>query len=138
MRAPSRSRLTPHTYFVDRNLGKRIVPGILRTAGVQVEAHDDHFAQNVTDEEWLRYVGAKGWVVLTKDHRIRYRLAELTALKEAKVRAFVLTPRKLTADQNGEVLKRALPAMAKFMERTPPPFIAAVTRGAKIVLLKKV
>lgn len=138
MRTPSRNRLTSKTYFVDRNLGKKIVPGILRAAGVQVEAHDDHFAQSATDEHWLREVGARGWIVLTKDHRIWYRLTELKALKEANVRAFVLTPRKLTAEQNGEVLKRALPRMARFVDKTPPPFIAAVTGAAKVVLLKRV
>ena len=138
MRTPARNSLTPFTYFVDRNLGKKIVPGILRAAGVRVEVHDDHFAQNATDEYWLRQVGTKGWIVLNKDHRIRYRLAELKALKEANVRAFVLTPRNLTAEQNGEVLKRALPSMTKFIEKNPPPFIAAVTRAAKIVILEGV
>ena len=33
--------------------------------------HDDHFARDASDETWLGEVGAKGWVVLSKDDRIR-------------------------------------------------------------------
>ena len=113
------------------------MPGILRAAGVQVEVHDDHFPQDATDEHWLRRVGARGWIVLTKDHRIRYRLSELKALKEANVQAFVLTPRNLTGEQNGNILREALPRMARFVEKNPPPFIAAVTLTARIKLLKR-
>jgi hypothetical protein len=34
-------------------------------------------------EDWLRIAGERGWVVLTRDDRIRYRPAEQRALIEA-------------------------------------------------------
>jgi len=64
--------------------------GILRTAGLSVEVHDDHFPQDALDPEWLRAVGERNWVVVTRDERIRYRVAEKQAIRRAKVRAFVL------------------------------------------------
>ena len=57
-------------FFLDRNLGSKIVAGELRRAGHRVEIHDDHFAPAVLDVDWLREVGSRGWVVLTKDRRI--------------------------------------------------------------------
>ncbi len=83
-------------------------------------------------------VGRRGWIVLTKDHRIRYRLSELEAVRSARVRAFVLTPRNLTGSQNGEVFARALPRMIRYATGSPPPFIEAVTRAGKIMPLKRV
>ncbi|WP_437796354.1 hypothetical protein [Sorangium sp. So ce693] len=54
----------PFTYFVDRSLGRGLVVEALRAAKL---AHDDHFAQNTPDAEWLVEIGRRGWVVLTKD-----------------------------------------------------------------------
>ena len=63
---------------------------ILRAADLKVEVHDDHFAQDAPDPEWLAAVGKNNWIVITRDERIRYRVAEKQAMRRAKVRAFVL------------------------------------------------
>jgi hypothetical protein len=51
--------VTP-VFFVDRSLGKHVVPDALRAAGAHVEVHDDHFAQDALDEVWLPAVGQNG------------------------------------------------------------------------------
>jgi hypothetical protein len=86
-------------FFVDRSLGRKIIPGALREAGEEVRVHDEHFPQDTRDEVWLADVGQRGWVVLTKDKHIRYRALEIHALRAADVRAFVLTSR---GDLSGE------------------------------------
>ena len=48
---------------------------VLRAAGLYVEVHDDHFAQDAPDSEWLAAVGRNNWIVITRDERIRYRAA---------------------------------------------------------------
>lgn len=58
-------------FFIDRSLGVEPIRTELRNAGLQVEIHDDHFARDAEDRDWLRVVGARGWVVLTKDQRLR-------------------------------------------------------------------
>jgi len=63
---------------------------VLRAAGLHVEVHDDHFRQDALDPEWLTAVGEKNWIVVTRDERIRYNVAEKQAMRRAKVRAFVL------------------------------------------------
>jgi predicted nuclease of predicted toxin-antitoxin system len=64
--------------------------GILRGADVKVEVHDQHLAQDAPDPEWLAFAGKNNWIVITRDERIRYRVAEKQAIRRAKVRAFVL------------------------------------------------
>jgi PIN like domain len=63
---------------------------VLRAADLHVEVHDDHFRQDALDPEWLTAVGQKNWIVVTRDERIRYRVAEKQAIRRANVRAFVL------------------------------------------------
>jgi hypothetical protein len=42
-------------YFTDRDLGKRFTE-ILRSGGLTVERHGDHFAPDTPDEVWLQAV----------------------------------------------------------------------------------
>jgi len=77
--------------------------------GATVEIHDDHFPPDAKDEVWLTEVGCRGWVVLTKDDRIRYRITERTAFASAKVKAFVLTSRQLQGSEMAKAFVIALP-----------------------------
>jgi PIN like domain len=54
------------TFFVDRSLGRGVGQALI-AAGMKVEYHDTHFAEDTPDKHWLPQVGTKGWVVLTKD-----------------------------------------------------------------------
>lgn len=48
-------------FFTDRDLGKQF-PEILRSAGLTVERHRDHFDHNTEDETWLQAVGQLCWI----------------------------------------------------------------------------
>ena len=52
-------------------VGAVFVAGALREAGHVVLVHDDEFEPDARDVDWLQAVGQRGWVVLTKDARIR-------------------------------------------------------------------
>lgn len=123
----SMSELPPDlVFFTDRNLGK-IVPRILRGAGLQVERHDDHFGPTTVDEEWLAKVGHRGWVALTHDKRIRYISRQTEALMDARVRAFLLighVPHQALAENFVATLSR----INIFLQRHDGPFIAKVYR----------
>jgi predicted nuclease of predicted toxin-antitoxin system len=125
----------PTTYFVDRSLGDRIVAEALRAHGLTVHVHRDHFPPDAKDEDWLREVGRRRWVVLTKDKMLRYRETEIAALLAAKVRAFVLTSGNLRADEMAEAFRKALPRMESLLSKVKGPFVARVTRGGKTDLL---
>ena len=132
----SRSTPGPHehvVFFVDRCLGRKRFPTPLREAGLNVEIHDDHFPPDAEDEVWLSEVGKRGWVVITKDERIRYRTIEREALMRAGVRAFILTGQNLQAADLAAIFLRALRRVSQALNKQPGPFIARITRGAKVV-----
>lgn len=39
--------------YLDRNFGSKIVPKLLRDAGIECEIHDDHLGQAAEDQEWI-------------------------------------------------------------------------------------
>jgi predicted nuclease of predicted toxin-antitoxin system len=108
---------------------------MLRAHSAEVHVHDDYFAQDAHDDTWLREVGQRGWVVLTKDTRIRLRHTELAALVGGRVRAFVLTRGDLTGEEMARILVSALPRISTFCERYHPPFIARVSRRGTVEML---
>lgn len=123
----------PLIFFIDRSLGRKVVPGALRAAGEEVRIHDEHFPQDAKDEIWLAGVGQNGWIVLTKDKHIRYRAAEIQALRAANVRAFVLTSRgDLTGAEVSQIFVKALPAIKRLCEKIAPPFVALVDRSGNV------
>ena len=99
--------------------------------------HDDHFAPNATDPEWLAAAGKNDWIVVTRDERIRYRTVEKQALRRAKVRAFVLAAHgDLRAESLADILLRALPKIREIAAREKPPFIAKIWRDGKVALIE--
>ena len=125
----------PLVFFIDRSLGRKIVAQALREVGESVEIHDEHFAPDARDEAWLVEVGKRGWIVLTKDDRIRYRVTERTALTSARVRAFVLTSSQLQGVEMAAAFVKALPRIKRLIANRAPPFIGRVARSGKVSLL---
>lgn len=72
---PSAQQLEELTFFIDRSLGRIDVPTRLRHCVL----HDDQFPQDTEDSVWLSALADLGWIILTKDERIRYRPLELAA-----------------------------------------------------------
>jgi hypothetical protein len=135
--AASSGSTPPETlvFFIDRSLGRKIVAQALRDIGETVEIHDDHFLPDAKDKDWLLEVGKRGWIVLTKDDRIRYRVTERMALATARVRAFVLTSTQLQGVEIAAAFIKALPRIKRVVTIHAPPFIARVSRTGKVSLL---
>lgn len=121
--------------FLDECLGSTDVPKALREKGIQVELLHEHFPLATLDQDWLGEVGHRGWVVLTKDQRIRRRQVEFRALLEANVATFVLTSGNLTGPATADAFVRAYPKMQKLLRDYTVPFVAAVDAGGRVRLL---
>lgn len=119
-------------FFVDRSLGKKFVPEALRATGAQVEIHDTHFEPDAEDTEWLATAGARDWVVLSKDDMIRRRSHEVEALRQASVRAFLLTSAKLDGPRMAALFGKLALKMARLAINTPAPFVFAVNSAGKL------
>lgn len=125
----------PFVYFVDRSLGRGIVVETLRAAGHEVHAHDDHFAQNTLDTEWLVEVGRRRWVVLTKDKNIRSNQLELRALLQAKVACVMLGRGNLTAEAMGKLFSVNLRRIERALRRFQVPLVATLSTGGGLRIL---
>jgi len=123
-------------FFIDRSLGRKQVAQALREAGATVEVHDDQFPQATPDVDWLAEVGRRGWVVLSKDERIRRNRIERTALEAARVRAFFLTQQDITGQEMAELFSNALPGMTRRAVSEPAPFIFTISRSGKFSPVK--
>lgn len=131
-----RVKLTePFTFFVDRSLGRGIVVDELRALGEIVEPHDDHFAQNTPDAEWLVDVGRRGWVVLTKDKNIRSNQLEHVALVRANVACFMLGRGDLKAEAMGKIFVASLPRMKRVLRRFALPMAASLSASGHVRVL---
>jgi predicted nuclease of predicted toxin-antitoxin system len=125
----------PYTFFVDRSLVGAFVAGALREAGHAVIAHDDEFEADARDVEWLHAVGKRGWVVLTKDARIRTNAIERGSLLSSKVAAFMLGRGDMKGPQMAATFIAALPRMAKVLRRWDLPLVATITAVGRVSVL---
>lgn len=115
--------------FIDRSLGKQIIASALRGAGYAVEVHDDRFPPDAADHVWLSEVSRNGWVVLTKDKRIRYRAPELAAVSATKARVFTLTAGSIQAAEMAQIFILAMPKIQAFVASKRPPYIVTISRS---------
>ena len=109
---------------------------MLRGEGHVAHVQHDTFGSGTQDVDWLPEVGVRGWVLITKDKQIRKREIELRALRQASVRAFVLTAAGLTGHEQARVFKKALPAMLRLLRRRATTFVARVTAAADVEIIE--
>lgn len=126
----------PPVYFIDRSLGSRTVAEALRAVGHCVEVHDEHFAIDTRDEVWLRAVGAKGWIVLSKDDAIRRRVAEITALRSAGVCFFSLGRGEYTGPTMARLFAQAMPQIERVLRAHKPPMICTIAASGIVTVFE--
>lgn len=69
-------------FFFDRSLGK-VSARLLRAHGWTVHLITEHYphdARSIEDQDWIAEGCSRGWALLTKDKKIRYRESELGSL----------------------------------------------------------
>lgn len=115
-----------YVFFTDRDLGKQF-PAILRNAGISVERHADHFADEAKDEDWLKEVGRRGWYVLTHDRRMRYRSNEIDTIAKFNIGMFVIVGKAPLAELALNSV-HTLPQIIRFIDKNQRPFIAKIYR----------
>ncbi len=80
----------PIRFFVDENIGPDLVKGLRLLGYENIEHIHDTFPPGTADEVWLEYVGKNGYVLITKDKKIRKHPKEKAALVKYKIVAFFL------------------------------------------------
>jgi PIN like domain len=110
--------------FVDRSLGRIVVPRLLREAGLRLITLAERYGipadENVADVTWLADAGQRGEAVLMKDERISRDGAERAAVVNYRVRCFCLSRRDLTGSEMAALYVHHLPAIAAACTRSGP------------------
>ncbi len=128
----SRRLLEELVFYLDRNLGKHIIADTLRYSGVEVEIHDDHLPINAPEEHWIELVGQRNWIAITKDKNIRYRTAEIEAIRKYNARVIVIRAKNATGSEIAEVILKSMKRITRFAKKTKPPFIAGIDRSGRV------
>lgn len=83
-------------------------------------------SQALDDEEWLRNCGEKGWVVLVKDAKVRYRPAELQVVADHGLRVFCLNNANLRGAQMADRFVGNLRRIERIFVREVGPYFYGV------------
>ena len=97
-----------------------------------MERKTDHFDDDTEDHEWLKVVGKKRWIVLTKDRSLTHNFVEIAALLKSNTHCFVLTTSNATGDEMASALVKALPDIFRIVSTNQPPIVAKVTISGRI------
>ena len=93
-------------FFLDRSLGRVAVSALLRADGWDLMTLAEHYGvpedEQVADTQWIQDAAERGWPILMKDKRIRYRPAEIDAVVRHKARCFVITRGDLTSAETAD------------------------------------
>jgi hypothetical protein len=127
LKKPSASKDSPPelSYFIDRDLGRYLLPNALESAGLRVERYATHFNDLTHDDEWLPKVGMEGWVALSHDRNISRDSLLVAASMRAGVRLFILRGKSTTGElaRNFLLIENRVRLM---VARNPGAFIAKI------------
>lgn len=97
---------------------------MLRARGWTIHLIADHYpndADNIEDEEWITEGCSRGWSLLSKDKKIRYRESELASLG-VHGHLFCLANGNLRIDDMAERFDRARRKIEAAVAREPAGF----------------
>lgn len=122
--------------FIDRSAWSRVLGDALETADIPHVAHHQHFKHDCPDEEWLRGVSGRGWIVLTRDQNIRRKVNELRAFREAGLHVFVLASGNASAADHAALVVKLYPKFLTLVQKIPPPAMFSVSLKESITLVR--
>lgn len=120
-------------FFLDNNLSIKLAKAMnhLEQEG-EVMHLTEKFPADAKDEEWLKYVGENGIILITQDQKIRRRAAEKAAFKTHKVGAFVLVGKNRDRWQIINQLIKNWLKIKELAAKTKRPFAFKVPIRGKI------
>ena len=102
----------------------------LEKGGIRYRRHRQYFPGYAPDTELLRLVGTKRWILITGDRRQRIKPLEKQAIKQFKVREFLMGG----AGNLGERIVSARRKIRNLCLKNSGPFVAAILQSGDVVL----
>lgn len=90
------------------------------------------FEHDTPDDEWMDYVGSRGWVVISQDYSLQLEQATLAAIKQHKVRVFYLWGSEAPKAETMRVFLNARARIIDMATRNPGPYIFRVKKSGTL------
>ncbi|MBX3294886.1 MAG: hypothetical protein KF762_04180 [Acidobacteria bacterium] len=129
-----RKQLEETVFFVDRSSGRYELSDGLRELGLNVERHDDHFAPDTIDPDWIAACAKKNWIIISSDLNIKRNLLERLAILNSNLGAFFFTSAQITSEEQIKLFQKAIPKIARILVTQPRPFIARINKQGEVEL----
>lgn len=113
--------------FFDRDTGI-CLPQALRMLKVSVCYHQEHFAKNEPDDEWMPVVAQNQWILIGHDSKHHLRPNELYAVKQYDLACFYLWGGNASRWEKMRCFARAYDRIMIAIEMTRRPFIYRVDK----------
>jgi PIN like domain len=91
------------------DIAGRLLIQAMRGAGAKVVALFEEFKPRHARSGLLPVVTSRGWILITKDDKWRYRHEEMMILIRAKARAFGFVSKTAKREEIGETIVRVIP-----------------------------
>lgn len=128
--------ISSSTLFIDRCAWSGKLGTALQAANIPFVAHHQRFAPDAPDEDWLCAANSEGWLIVTRDQRIRYRANELRAVIDAELHMFVFSQGGLSAAETATILCATYPRMCALAAQHRPPAFFSLTKTCEVRQLK--
>lgn len=137
---------SPVLYF-DRSLGKALpealrllqVPNVIHhhsppaLVGLKHRrGHNGLFADNAPDDEWLSFVGARGWIAFSQDYSMHREPAPLAAIRQHNTKVFYLWGSEANRWAKMRAFAEAFDRIIVEAAAHNGPFVRRVTKAGKL------
>lgn len=123
------------TFYFDRNFGKRFPQALFSLrAPVGIEWHNrQRFRDDMPDDEWLRVVGDRGWIVFSHDRKFHTEATETAAVIQHSVGCFYLPAANGSPWRKASALFRSFEKIRHLAVTTQRPFIFDLKANGRLV-----
>jgi hypothetical protein len=104
-----------------------------------VEYHDEKkhgFDKETPDDEWLRSVSQKKWVVISHDQRFHNDSLALEAVRQHQARVFYLSGGSLKTWDKLRIFTESFRRMHDIIKTEKPPYIYRISYECRITRVK--
>ena len=119
-------------FFIDNNLSPHFAEG-MKGFREDVTHLKECFPQDIADIDLLKKIGKNGWILITKDKRMKRVNAEKAAYKKYSVGGFVLVGQNLDRCSIYESLIKNWRDIKEKAKKTNRPFMYKIRARGKIV-----
>ena len=134
---------TDLTLYFDRSLGKALpealrllkVPNVIHhhtppeIIGLRRRAsHNGIFPEDAPDDDWLSFVGKRGWTAFSQDYKMHREPAPLAAIRQHNVKVFYLWGAESSRWEKMRVFARAYDKIIEVSNSQPGPFVKRITK----------